>query len=65
MDGKAHRKTGCLLKIEARQKYTPERRGMGILSKEKACRKSEGRQRHTRRGECGVLNEGECSKEVM
>ena len=64
MKGKSHRQTGCLLKIEAGQKHTPERKGMGILSKDEECSKSEGRQRHAPREECGVLNE-ECSKEVM
>ena len=38
---------------------------MGSLSKEEECSKSEGRQRHTPREECSVLNEEECSKEVM
>ena len=42
MNGKSHRKTGCLLKIEARQKYTPERKGMGILSKEEEIKNASG-----------------------
>ena len=29
MNGKAHRKTGCLLKIEAREKHTPKEKGYG------------------------------------
>ena len=30
MKGKSHRQTGCLLKIEAGQKHTPERKGMDV-----------------------------------
>ena len=64
MHGRAHREAGCLFKTEEGRNTPLERKGMGILSKEEACSKSElSRDTHPW-WSAGFLNEGESSKEV-
>ena len=52
MHGRAHREAGCLYKTEEGRNTPPERKGMGILSNEEECSKSEAKQKYPPGEEC-------------
>ena len=64
MHGRAHREAGCLFKTEEGRNTPPERKGMGILSNEQECSKSELSIDTHPWWSAGVPNERESNKDV-